>query len=107
MMDLSTIEYQQVQTILASHLAGHEVRAIGSRVKGGSKPWSDLDIVIMTTPNRPYWLSQLHEAFEESDLPFTVDIMLWDQLSPVFRAIVEEQYRVIQQMEYTPKVGNT
>ena len=86
-MDLNTAEYQQIQSILDSHIAGHEVRAIGSRVKGVSKPWSDLDLVIMSTPNKPYWLSQLHEAFETSDLPFTVDIMLWDRLSPVLSLI--------------------
>lgn len=54
MINLNIAEYQQVQTILASHVAGHEVRAIGSRVKGRSKPWSDLDLVIMPTPNMPY-----------------------------------------------------
>ncbi len=96
MIDLDSAELHYVQSILASHISGHEVRVIGSRVKQSSKPWSDLDLVIMSTPTSPYWLNNLHEAFEESDLPFTVDILLWDQLSIIFRAIVEEQYVIVQ-----------
>ena len=96
MIELSATEYHQIQTILATHVSGHEVRAIGSRAHGTSKPWSDLDLVIMSTPIGKHWLNALKEAFEESDLPFMVDILLWDQLSTVFQAVVEDHYVVVQ-----------
>ena len=38
----------------------------------------------------------LREAFEESDLPFRVDIVDYNTVSEAFRAIIEEKYEIVQ-----------
>jgi hypothetical protein len=38
-------------------------------------------------------LSRRHEGFEESDLPFQVDVLDWELLSETFQGLIEKQYR--------------
>ncbi len=44
-------------------------------------------------------LRLLKEAFEESDLPFRVDIIDWNDISPEFRAHIEKQYETLIRRE--------
>lgn len=94
-----------VHQILAEHVPGLEVRAFGSRVHGEKlKPFSDLDLVIMTQnplPSEEY--SALKEAFSESDLPIKVDLLDWSDTSENFRSKILQSYTVIQQ----PKKGKS
>ena len=65
-----------VQDILGQYVSGREVRAFGSRVAGGSRPFSDLDIAICgAEPLNDTALLRLREALEESDLPIEVDVV--------------------------------
>ncbi len=41
-------------------------------------------------------LEALKDALAESDLPIRVDNLDWQALTPSFRAIIEENYEVIQ-----------
>ena len=76
-----------IHKILATWLPAHEVRLFGSRARGTSKPYSDLDLVIMgDTPTPLTTMGQLHEAFANSDLPWRVDLVDWADTSPNFRA---------------------
>ena len=45
-------------------------------------------------------LGLLVEAFQESTLPFRVDVLDWHETSPSFQAIIAEQYAVIQAGEH-------
>lgn len=90
-----------VRQILRQHIPDYEVRAFGSRVKGNAKPYSDLDLVVMTA-DRPLTLAEhadLADAFSESDLPWKVDIADWQQLTADFRQIIEEHYFTLRQKE--------
>lgn len=42
-------------------------------------------------------MSDLQEAFVESDLPFRVDIVDWALISENFRKIIEKEYTIVQQ----------
>ncbi|MUJ19565.1 restriction endonuclease subunit S [Aliivibrio fischeri] len=46
-------------------------------------------------------LSQLREAFEESDLPFEVDAFLWELVPENFRPHILESYVVLQEKQST------
>lgn len=46
MIDLAAEQITLVKEFLAAHVPGSEVIAFGSRVSGGAKPYSDLDLVI-------------------------------------------------------------
>ena len=65
-----------VQDLLGQYAPGREVRAFGSRVAGGNRPFSDLDIAICgDEPLDDSALFRLREALEESDLPINVDVV--------------------------------
>ncbi|MFV0298843.1 MAG: restriction endonuclease subunit S, partial [Hyphomicrobiaceae bacterium] len=82
-----------VQGILKDHLPkGTLAWAFGSRVTWTAKPFSDLDIALEGAAPLPSdVLIDLKEAFEASDLPWKVDVIDLNAVSPEFRAIVEQQ----------------
>lgn len=61
----------------------------GSRVKGTQKKYSDLDLAIKD-PITGYNYVLLQEAFEESDLPFTVDLVEYDRCDDYFKQIIDQ-----------------
>lgn len=96
-IDISPEELEIVLDILRKHVPDKEVWAFGSRAKGTSWRYSDLDLAIIT--ERPMSLllrGDIAEDFSESDLPFRVDVLDWATISDNFRRIVEEQKIVIQ-----------
>ena len=101
MIEMSAAQMDEVQRILLEHVPECEVRAFGSRVTGRVKPWSDLHLaVIAVQPLGFRRLGLLVEAFQESTLPFRVDVLDWHETSPSFQAIIAEQYAVIQAGEH-------
>jgi predicted nucleotidyltransferase len=83
----------------------YEVRAFGSRVHGRClKKFSDIDLAIIAdTPIDSGRLSELKEAFSESDLPYRVDVVDYASASQTFRDIILREYETIQQ----PKMATT
>jgi predicted nucleotidyltransferase len=62
------------------------VLLIGSRARGGAKPFSDVDLLFTCPPSiDPVTRARLHAAFEDSNLPYNVDLLEWDALAPSFR----------------------
>lgn len=92
-IDISPEQLAIVQGILRDHLPkGTLAWAFGSRVTWTAKPFSDLDIALEgAAPLAPDVLIDLEEAFEASDLPWKVDVIDLNAVSPEFRAIVERQ----------------
>ncbi|MEE9337983.1 MAG: nucleotidyltransferase domain-containing protein [Methylococcaceae bacterium] len=91
-LDLKKDELGKVQQILKHYIPDTEVRAFGSRVNGTAKKYSDLDLIVMS--KIPLTLQQnalLTEAFEESDLPFKVDVLDWSVASDRFRKILNDK----------------
>ena len=69
--------------------------AFGSRVEGTHQPFSDLDLCVME--NIPELdKSYLEEAFEESNLPFKVDVIEWHKISKDFQGIIKNDLVPIQ-----------
>jgi len=96
-LDISSEHLAIVQQILRQQLPSCEVWAFGSRVKGAAKPFSDLDLVIMSQqPLSLALMASLSEAFSESDLPWKVDIVDWSTTSSEFKAVIEQQKVKVQ-----------
>ena len=96
-IDISPAEWDIVSTLLHRHVPGFAVWAFGSRAKWTAKPYSDLDLAIVT--DRPLDLSlsaALADDFSESDLPFKVDVIDWASTSEAFRKIIERDRVVVQ-----------
>jgi predicted nucleotidyltransferase len=97
MIDLAPHYLEKVQTILGQYVPHCEVRAFGSRVNGPAKDYSDLDLVVVAPGELSAdTLRHLREAFEESDLPFRVDVLDWHETSLEFQNVIEKEYEVIQ-----------
>ena len=86
-----------VLAMLARHVPDRDICVMGSRVTGRAKPFSDLDLVVMgDEPLDLQTMGQLREAFDESSLPFAVDIVEWASASERFRRIINEQARPLR-----------
>lgn len=87
MIDLDAKQLATVRGILQSNVPGIPAFAFGSRARGRAKRFSDLDLAL--APDQAIeWrtLARLREAFEESDLSISVDVVDWSQTTPAFRA---------------------
>lgn len=89
MLDLTPSQKAMVCAIVDAHLERQRVRVFGSRAHRTAKPFSDLDLLVLGAPLGDQLRGVLEEAFDESDLPFRVDIVEAATLSPEFRARIE------------------
>ena len=106
-IDLTAKQRRTVLALLNRYLPNTTVWAYGSRVKWTSQPASDLDLVAFAEPGQTAQLAELREAFDESDLPFRVDLFVWDNVPEGFHARIEAEHMALTRtgMEETP-VGN-
>ena len=91
MLDLKPHELEMVRNILNRFVPEAEILVFGSRVHGTAKPWSDLDLAIKAKSALDWkLLEEIKEAFQESELPFRVDILDWNEITDAFRSAIEE-----------------
>lgn len=95
MLDLPAKQLAIVRAILAEHVPHAKVWAFGSRVLGTARRFSDLDLAVEDHEELSIssW-GNLRHAFQESDLPISVDILDMRTVKQPFKRIVERQ-RVI------------
>ena len=90
-VDMAQEDWKLVLRILHEQAPGTEVWAFGSRARRTAKPYSDLDLALIT--DKPLSLAQLaclRDAFDSSDLPIRVDLVDWASASDAFRRIIEQ-----------------
>jgi predicted nucleotidyltransferase len=98
MINVSAEHLETIKRILAEFAGGREVRAFGSRINGTAKDHSDLDLAVVGRDRMERRTKVLlKEAFEESDLPFRVDVIDYNAISEEFRAIVDKKYEIVQE----------
>ena len=97
MIDLLPEDLAAVQAILAEHVPDCEVWAYGSRTRGSSWKYSDLDLAVIG-PSKldPLRIYRLRDAFEESPLDFRVDVLDWHAVSESFHGQMTERHEVVQ-----------
>jgi predicted nucleotidyltransferase len=98
MIHLEKKYLDEVHTLLQLWVPNCEVWAFGSRVhKRGLKPYSDLDLALITEhPLDASLYGKIKEAFEESELPIEVDIVDWASLTDSFKEVIRQAYQRIQ-----------
>ncbi len=75
-----------LDAILRRHVPDREVWAFGSRARGTTKRYADLDLAILgEAPLSVAEHAALTDALSESDLPWRVDILDWCAVSPEFQ----------------------
>jgi predicted nucleotidyltransferase len=86
MIYLEPQHWEIIQNILGPHLKNFY--AFGSRVKGGYKPLSDLDLVYEDNiPDQE--IARIINEFDDSLLPFKVDIVNSAHCSPEFKVLIQ------------------
>ncbi len=69
-----------------------EVFIFGSRATGTHKKFSDIDIGIKSSnPDLSYKLSCLEEGFEESNIPYRVDVVNFSKTSKNFKEVAKKE----------------
>ncbi len=105
-LDLQSEYLGIVRDILRNHVPDRKVLAFGSRAAWSAKKYSDLDLAILG--DEPLSLdaaSALSEEFEESDLPFKVDLVDWTLIDKAFRNTIRSNFVTVQYP--VSKVGKT
>ena len=89
-IDMSPECWRVVSDLVLRFLPEHQVWAFGSRATWTAKPFSDLDLVVFgDEPLSLALMVEIREAFQESALPFKVDVLDWRAVSPTFRAVID------------------
>jgi len=98
MIDIDEKYLAEIRRILGEHVPHCEVRAFGSRLEGKAKKFSDLDLALVGS-EKLNWrrIESLKDTFSSSDIPIIVDVIDWHAISDEFRAIIENNYEIIQE----------
>lgn len=92
-------DWIDVTRILQEQVPALEVWAFGSRARHSAKPYSDLDLALITlVPLSLEKLADITEAFDTSDLPIRVDVVDWAATSETFRKIITQDKVVVQHL---------
>ena len=94
-IDITAEQRKTVLALLERHLPNTTAWVYGSRAKWTSRPQSDLDLVVFAIPEQNGRISDLREAFEESNLPFRVDLFVWDAVPEQFRKHIKRDHVVL------------
>ena len=94
-IDITAKQRKTVTALLERHLPGTAAWIYGSRAKWTARPQSDLDLVVFATSEQNGRIGALREAFEESDLPFRVDLFVWDEVPDEFRKQIQAEHVVL------------
>jgi predicted nucleotidyltransferase len=94
MLHIEPRHMEIVKSILSKYPYGFY--AFGSRAKGNEKKFSDLDLCFFEDiPFRD--LSTIATDFEESDLPFKVDVVNWNKCQESFQDLITGDLVCIQE----------
>ena len=94
-LDINPNHLVIVQEILNRCLLSSDITiwVFGSRARGTAKQYSDLDIALEHNRKEKIpssLISELVNEFEESNLPYKVDILDMNNISDNFKQIIEE-----------------
>lgn len=95
-IDLTPLQREIITKLLQKHIPNTEVWAHGSRVNGTARPPSDLDLVVFARPEQRENIFELKNEFEESDLPFRIDLFIWDEVPTQFHHNIEQDHIILQ-----------
>ena len=95
-IDWNPEQKKMIHSLLDTYLPHTQAWVYGSRAEGTARPHSDLDMVVFTKPEQNPQVSQLRDAFEESNLPFRVDLFIWDEVPDAFRRNIRQHHVVLK-----------
>lgn len=94
-IDVEPRHLKMVNSIFARNLPFKKVWAFGSRVKWTARPASDLDCVVFGATDGE--ISKAKEAFDESEVPFEVQLLNWENIPDDFKENIKKEYFVVRE----------
>jgi predicted nucleotidyltransferase len=91
-LDITPEQQALLLQLLQQFLPDVGVWAFGSRVKGCARPTSDLDLVVFASQPQKPQVFALQEALEESNLPFKVDLLVWEDIPDNFKTNIQRHF---------------
>ena len=105
LIDIRAEQLETVKQILKKHLPqGILIWVFGSRATCNAKEYSDLDIALQTENGQKIdfeLIVMLMDDFEESNLPFKVDVVDYNSISGIFKQNVDSQkFKLCDELQY-------
>ena len=106
-IDLPADHQQLVLDTLGAHLPQHtKAWVFGSRATGRARRYSDLDVAIdagrrLTLDE----LAELSEVFSDSDLPYRVDLVDWQDIDDRWRRIIAAERAPLTDAPHSDAAG--
>ena len=94
-IDITPDQRKILLDLLSDYLPDVTVWVYGSRIKGTARPQSDLDLAVFTSTEQKRAVAALKEALEESQLPFRVDMFVWDEIPAQFRENIQRAHVIL------------
>ncbi|MGD9637743.1 MAG: nucleotidyltransferase family protein [Alphaproteobacteria bacterium] len=83
---------EQIKGIIKELYPKAIVWAYGSRINGSAHEGSDLDLAIKSFGTEKGSSFDLKEALVESNIPFLIDVLVFDELPKSFQAEIAKNY---------------
>ena len=93
-IDITAGQRKTILALLERYLPGTAAWAFGSRMKWTARAQVDFNLVVFATHEQNSQVGTLREAFEESDLPFRVNLSVWEDVSEAFREQIVSEHMV-------------
>ena len=90
MIDLEKKYIDFIKRTIESNLTEYKLYIFGSRVKGRAKEYSDIDIAIDSKNLTPAVKSKLEFIFEDSTIPYEIDIVDLNNITETFRNMIQK-----------------
>ena len=81
MYGLKNEQIEAIKNVCSQHPEVEQAIIFGSRAKGNFKPASDIDIVLKGAALNSTVLNKISNALQDSALPYTFDLMLFQQIN--------------------------
>ena len=89
MIDLDVKYINFIKNTISSYLKEYKLYIFGSRVNGNARKYSDIDIAIESDKLTPAIKSQIELDFENSTLPYEVDVIDLNNFSNDFKNLIK------------------
>ena len=92
MLQIENRHWEILQQILSKY--PYHFYAYGSRAKGNAHKFSDLDLCYQEKiPTQD--ITEIRWEFQESNLPFKVELVNWKNMRPAFQKIIQKDLVLI------------
>ena len=90
MIDLEQKYIEFIKETVSSMLHNYKLYIFGSRVKNRAKKYSDIDLAIDSQELTPQIKTKLEFTFENSTLPYEVDIINLNDIDIKFKDLIQK-----------------